>query len=116
MEAKKRLAWAVTAMYHGEEGAGQGEAHFARVHQAREEPEKIEEMTMVPGRRLLWSVLKDAGLAKSTSEARRLIQQGAIAVDRAKVTSTDYELDPGRHLVQVGRRQFKHLIIPSPQA
>jgi len=44
-----------------------------------------------------------------------LIQQGAIAVDRVKVTSTDHELDPGEHLVQVGRRQFKRLIIPSPQ-
>jgi len=115
MEAKKRLAWAVTAMYHGDDGAREGEAHFARVHQAREEPENIEKITMTPGRRLLWSVLKDAGLAKSTSEARRLIQQGAIAVDRAKVTSTDHELEPGEHLVQVGRRQFKRLIIPSPQ-
>jgi tyrosyl-tRNA synthetase len=115
MEAKKRLAWTVTAIYHGKDGAREGEAHFARVHQAREEPENIEKITMTPGRRLLWSVLKDAGLAKSTSEARRLIQQGAIAVDRAKVTSTDHELEPGEHLVQVGRRQFKRLVIPSPQ-
>ena len=102
-------------MYHGEAGATEGEAHFTRVHQDREEPENIDEILMTPGRRFLWSVLKDAGLAKSTSEARRLIQQGAIAVDRVKVTSTDYELVPGEHLVQVGRRQFKRLIIPAPQ-
>jgi tyrosyl-tRNA synthetase len=115
MEAKKRLARTVTAMYHGETGATEGETHFTRVHQDREEPENIDEILTTPGRRFLWSVLKDAGLAKSTSEARRLIRQGAIAVDRVKVTSTDHELDPGEHLVQVGRRQFKRLIIPSPQ-
>ena len=129
MEAKKRLAWTITAMYHGEHGAREGEAHFSRVHQSREEPENVEERTLehsgggavagkvngVPGRRLLWSVLKDTGLAKSTSEARRLIQQGAVAVDRAKVTSTDHELGPGRYLVQVGRRQFMRVIIPGPQ-
>jgi tyrosyl-tRNA synthetase len=42
MEAKKRLASTVTAMYHGEAGAVQGEAHFSRVVQGKEIPEKIE--------------------------------------------------------------------------
>ena len=42
MEAKKRLAWTVTAMYQGEAGAREGEAHFSRVVQGKETPEKIE--------------------------------------------------------------------------
>src|SRR6185436_5875750 len=44
MAAKKRLARTVTAMYHGEAGATAAEAHFARVVQGREVPEKVEEI------------------------------------------------------------------------
>src|SRR6266481_2465276 len=42
MEAKKRLAWTVTAMYHGETGAREGEGHFFRVVQGKQIPENIE--------------------------------------------------------------------------
>ena len=68
MEAKKRLAWTVTAMYHGEAGAREGEAHFARVVQQKEVPERIEEIRLptrdpeVP----VWRVLKEAGLVVSS--------------------------------------------------
>src|SRR6266849_3136139 len=42
MEAKKRLASTVTAMYHGEAGGSEGEAHFSRVFQGKQFPENIE--------------------------------------------------------------------------
>ncbi|HZE36712.1 MAG TPA: tyrosine--tRNA ligase, partial [Candidatus Eisenbacteria bacterium] len=42
MEAKKRLARTITAMYHGEAGAEAGEAHFLRVVQGRQTPESID--------------------------------------------------------------------------
>ena len=50
MEAKKKLARTITAMYHGEAGATEGEAHFSRVVQGRQTPENIEEM-ILPRRR-----------------------------------------------------------------
>src|SRR5262249_46495262 len=42
MEAKKKLARVITAMYHGEAGGEAGEAHFARVGQGKQAPEKAE--------------------------------------------------------------------------
>ncbi|HET8576789.1 MAG TPA: tyrosine--tRNA ligase [Methylomirabilota bacterium] len=114
MEAKKRLAWTITAMYHGEAGAREGEAHFARVFQQRELPEQIEEIRWSPpGPEVpVWRVLKEAGLVVSSSEARRMIQQGAVEVDGSRISDTNHVLVPGReYLVRVGKRRFKRVVL-----
>jgi tyrosyl-tRNA synthetase len=128
MEAKKRLARTITAQYHGERAAMDAEEHFARVHQQRDLPDEIE-TARVPasgaagGKSLppkgapwpVWLVLKEAGLVPSTSEARRMIQQGAVEVDRQRVTSTEKTLAPGgEYLIQVGKRRFKKVILDAP--
>ena len=114
MEAKKRLAWTVTAMYHGEAGAREGEAHFARVVQQKEVPERIEEIRLptrdpeVP----VWRVLKEAGLVVSSSEARRMIQQGAVEVDGERISDLAQALPSGRgYLIKVGKRRFNRVIL-----
>ena len=78
MEAKKRLARTVTAMYHGEDGAASAEAAFARVVQAREVPDNIDlvRLSTASGSETMWRVVVLAGMAPSNSEARRLIQRG----------------------------------------
>jgi tyrosyl-tRNA synthetase len=126
MDAKKHLARVITTQYHGEAAAAEAEAHFARVHQQRDVPETVDEVEVGPGGgaalagkvveggqpRLLWSVMKEVGLAASASEARRLIQQGAVAVDRQRVTDPTFTLAPGRgYLVQVGKRRFRRVVI-----
>jgi tyrosyl-tRNA synthetase len=122
MDAKKRLARAITAQYHGERAALEAEAHFARVHQQRALPDDIETVQVSGSAKArpdatsapwpVWRVLKEAGLAPSTSEARRLIQQGAVEVDRRRVASADETLAPGRdYLIQVGKRRFKRVVL-----
>lgn len=126
MDAKMHLARVITTQYHGEAAAAEAQAHFARVHQQRDVPETIEAVAVGPrggaslagkvleGRqpRLLWSVMKEVGLAASASEARRLIQQGAVAVDRKRVTDPSFTLAPGRaYLVRVGKRRFRRVVI-----
>ena len=128
MDAKKRLARAITAQYHGDGAATEAEAHFARVHQHRDLPDEIETARLptdgdaIPGRVLpptgapwpLGLVLREAGLVSSTSEARRMIQQGAVEIDRRRVTSVDETLAPGReYLIQVGKRRFKRVVLGS---
>jgi tyrosyl-tRNA synthetase len=126
MDAKKRLARTITAQYHGDAAAAEAEAHFARVHQHRDVPDEIEtarvpaDGTAISGRVLpppgapwpLGLVLKEAGLVSSTSEARRMIQQGAVEIDRRRVTSIEETLAPGReYLIQVGKRRFKRVVL-----
>src|SRR5882672_8650492 len=125
MEAKKRLARTITAQYHGERGAVDAEEHFARVHQHRDVPDEVE-TARIPGDAAaggkslppkgapwpVWLVLKEAGLVQSTSEARRMIQQGAVEIDRRRVTSTEETLAPGSaYLIQVGKRRFKRVVL-----
>jgi tyrosyl-tRNA synthetase len=126
MDAKKRLARAITAQYHGDGAATEAEAHFARVHQHRDLPDEIETVRVpahggptagraLPPRGAPWPlglVLKEAGLVSSTSEARRMIQQGAVEIDRRRVTSVEEMLVPGReYLIQVGKRRFKRVVL-----
>jgi tyrosyl-tRNA synthetase len=116
MEAKKRLASVITAQYHGDRAAAEAAEHFARVHQHREDPEAIEKTRVAGGVSPVWRVLKEAGLVSSTSEARRMIQQGAVEVDHQRVTSTDETLTPGKeYLIQVGKRRFKRVLLEGPR-
>src|SRR4029453_19687696 len=69
MEAKKRLAGVITAQYHGDRAAGEAAEHFARVHQHRADPEEIETTRVAGGLSPVGGVLKEGGVAASTSEA-----------------------------------------------
>jgi tyrosyl-tRNA synthetase len=115
MEAKKRLARTVTAMYHGEAAAAAAEAAFSRVVQAKEVPDNIDLVNLVTpsGGEPMWKVVMLAGMAPSNSEARRLIQQGAVEVDGSRVTDPNQKVEPsgeGR-LLQVGKRKFKRFVL-----
>jgi tyrosyl-tRNA synthetase len=115
MEAKKRLARTVTAMYHGEAAAAAAEVAFARVVQAREVPDNIELIRLATpsSSEPAWKVVVLAGMAPSNSEARRLIQQGGVEVDGSRVTDPNQKIDvsgEGR-LLQVGKRKFKRFVL-----
>jgi len=126
MDAKKRLARVITAQYHDEGAAQSAEAHFVRVHQQRDEPSDVEQIVLsrgggaTPGKAVqrrgsswpVWLVLKEAGLVSSSSEARRMIQQGAVQIDRRRVSSVEETLAPGQsYLIQVGKRRFKRVLL-----
>jgi tyrosyl-tRNA synthetase len=126
MDAKKRLAFELTAQYHGHDAARRAEGHFERVVQQRQEPVALDEVAVGASRegtrdekaslrpgasRYLWSVMREVGLAQSTSEARRLIEQGGVTVDRLRVASVDHVLATGEHLIQVGKRRFLRVLV-----
>jgi tyrosyl-tRNA synthetase len=108
MEAKLELARFVVRRSHGEEAARRAEEHFTRVVREGAAPEDVPEAALPAGDPLhLPKLLADNGLAASTSEARRLIAQGAVRVDGEPVG----ELDLARErlsgaLVQAGKRRF----------
>ena len=58
--------------------------------------------------------MKEAGLAASTSEARRLIQQGAVDVDGVRVTDPNHALRAGRgYLIRAGKRRYRRVVLQS---
>jgi tyrosyl-tRNA synthetase len=88
-------------------GTGAGEdarRAFERQFTRREIPEDIERRR-VSARGIL-AMLVEARLAKSRSEARRLIEQGGVRVNGVRVETPDYEVSDGSCVIQVGTRKF----------
>jgi len=110
-DVKMRLAREITARYHGETAALAAEAEFARVFAAHELPDRIpladlSRTELRNGTMRLMRLLVETGLADSNGEARRLISQGGVSLDGARIHE---DLDVRVHdglLVRVGRRRF----------
>ncbi len=112
-QAKMNLARQMVAEFHGEAAAERAAAEFERVHRERDLPSELREVTIAFGgepARALGRVLVDAGLAASTSDAGRKIQQGGVRVNgervidaRARVSRSDLPLvlQTGRHAVRL---------------
>jgi len=119
MNIKKRLAHEIVRQFHGKQAADEGEEHFTQVFQKREMPNEIHTTVELHGTGTLranaevWrditSLLSDAGLAKSRSEARRLLAQGAIEIDGEKV-STDKVILKDGSIIKVGKRGFLKMV------
>ena len=110
MILKKRLAREIVAQLYSEKAASKAEQHFARVFQKREVPEEIKEyhITLRAGIGLR-DILVEAHLAKSRSEAGRLIEQGAVSIDGEKVTSYTATVKSGS-VIKVGKHRFAKVI------
>ena len=111
VEAKRLLARSVTGLYWGDEAATEAEAAFDRLFRDHEIPENVEEAALPAGDPVhLPSLLRELGLASSGSEARRLIEQGAVKVNGQKVLSEEVaRTDLVGAVVQVGKRRFMKL-------
>ncbi len=116
MEIKFELARTVTGDFHGETAAHEAELAFRRVHQRRELPEEVAEVTVACRSETtpLAVLVAQAGLASSTSEARRLMQQGGVRLEGEPVRDPAARVatPAGRRLLlQVGRRRFVRLLV-----
>jgi len=55
--------------------------------------------------------MKEGGLVKSRSEARRLLLQGGVKVNNRAVTDPDTRLEQGEYIIKVGKRRFLKVIV-----
>jgi tyrosyl-tRNA synthetase len=112
-DAKMQLAYRIVQEVQGEEAAKKGQASFVRVFQKKEKPSNLKSWRAPALAVPLWKVLKESELVSSSSEAHRMVQQGAVHVDdvlqsdpNASVRSTD------RPVVRVGKRKFIRVTPP----
>ena len=107
-DVKFRLAEELVARFHGAEAGRSALAAFIERFQKGGLPEDLAEIQVKSrdGRLLIANLLKEAGLVTSTSEALRLIQQGAVRIDGERVENRDLALVTGsKHVYQVGKRR-----------
>ena len=114
-DVKMRLAREIVAQYHGKEASLSAEEEFKRIFQQRELPDEIptfhfEADLLEDGRVWLPKLLVSAGMAGSTSEARRLIQQGGVKLGGEKVDDPNINIEPVPGIIiQVGKRKFTRI-------
>ncbi len=111
---KRGLARRLVEEYHDDEAAAAAEAHFDRLFVRHEAPEEVDEIavTLTDGTAPLYWVLREAGLASSSSEGRRLIEQGGVSVDGERVEEPTTDLRAGTTvLLQVGKRRFARVTL-----
>jgi tyrosyl-tRNA synthetase len=108
-DVKLELAEEITARFHGAAAAARAQTDFmARVSEKAVPTDlPIQTLTVEAAGLRLANVLKAAGLAASTSEANRKIDEGAVRIDGARVSDRNLTLLPGAdHVLQVGTRRF----------
>jgi tyrosyl-tRNA synthetase len=111
-QAKVDLAWEIVAGFHSAQAADAAAADFdARFSRGELPVEQLPEVTvpLVDGSIGLPKLLVEAGLAVSTSEASRTVQQGGVKLNREKVTDIRFRLDASRSgvILEVGRRAVR---------
>jgi len=110
MEAKKRLAWEIVDIFHGREAAEAAAEHFRRVFQERQLPPEMP-VWELRGPVNIVDLIHAAGMTRSKSDARRLIQQGGVLLDGVKVTSVETVVGPEKEaILRVGNRGFLRLV------
>jgi tyrosyl-tRNA synthetase len=113
MDAKMQMAHTIVAGFHGEAAAKEATDQFQLVYRDRKAPTEMPELKLASGTRPLHSILTEAQLARSRSEAERLIKQGAVEVNGEieKDVKRAVELKAGEALpLRVGKKKFLKLI------
>ena len=112
-DAKIILALELTKRFTSEKEAETAKENFFKKFAKNELPSDIEEKTVKhKGDYPLPNLLKDIDFASSTSEALRLITQGAVKVDQIKVDSKDFHIKPNtKKLIQVGKKKIIYITI-----
>ena len=113
-DIKIELAKELIARFHDDQSANLAEANFINQFQKKNMPDDIEEVSFaisedsIP----LANLLKDCGMTSSTSEAMRMIKQGAVRIDEEKITDTKHIISSGTSAIyQVGKRKFKKITL-----
>ncbi|MBI4822719.1 MAG: tyrosine--tRNA ligase [Nitrospirae bacterium] len=107
-DAKQALALELTERYRGKEEALMAKEEFERVFKKKGLPEEIPVFELKWDEEEMWvpKLMKQVGLAGSTSEAVRLIKQGGVEINDERLADPQSKLKKGSYLFKVGKRRF----------
>ena len=108
------LSEEIVDRFHGADSGKKAKDAFISRFQKGKLPEEIEtiNLNLKVQEYPLTSLLKDSGLVQSTSEAMRLIKQGAVKVEGKKIEDTKFLITSGNtNLIQVGKRKIAKILL-----
>lgn len=107
MNLKKQLGREIVTLYHSEDAAKKAEEGFTKVFSEHKLPDEIETREISGKSMNIVELISSTDMAPSKSEARRLIQQGAVKINEEKVEEVDKDIDLSEEvLLQVGKRKI----------
>ncbi|MCA3896540.1 tyrosine--tRNA ligase [Vibrio vulnificus] len=109
-DIKVLLAKEIIARFHREADADAAEQEFVNRFAKNQIPDEMPEFTFAVGTPMA-NLLKEAELCSSTSEAMRMVKQGAAKMDGEKVEDAKAEPGVGTYVFQVGKRKFARITI-----
>jgi tyrosyl-tRNA synthetase len=109
-DVKILLAKEIIARFHDEAAAESAEQNFINRFQKGVIPDEMPELEMNVGLPIS-NILKEANLVNSTSDALRMIRQGAVKVEGEKVEDTKWVPELGTAVYQVGKRKFARITL-----
>jgi len=107
---KFRLAEEIITRFHDKDQAQKAQQNFIDRFAKNQIPDEMDEFSFSKGIKVA-NLLKDTNLVGSTSEAFRMIKQGAVKIDGEKLTDKDLAPDEGTLVFQVGKRKFARVTI-----
>ena len=107
---KFRLAEEIVTRFHDKDQALKAQQNFIDRFAKNQIPNEMDEFSFSKGIKVA-NLLKDSNLVTSTSEAFRMIKQGAVKIDGEKLTDKDLAPDEGTLVFQVGKRKFARVTI-----
>ena len=113
-DIKMMLAEEIVARFHDKAAADDAKADFRTRFSRGQMPTDIERCKVHTDNDslALANLLKESSMMKSTSEANRMIAQGAVRIDGIKVSSKDIHIKVGgEHVYQVGKRNFRRILL-----
>ena len=113
-DVKFQLCQEIVTRFHDRGAAEAAQANFVARFQKGNLPDDMPEILLDSegGRLGIATILKGAGLTGSTSEAFRMIQQGAVRIDGERVADRELTVQAGcTHVVQIGKRRFARITV-----
>ncbi|MBY5992450.1 tyrosine--tRNA ligase [Ferrimonas balearica] len=109
-DVKIALAKEIIARFHDEAAAEAAHADFTQRFSKNAMPDEMPELEFAAGVAIA-NLLKDAGLVNTTSDAMRMIKQGAAKIDGEKIADTKLVPEAGTAVYQVGKRKFARITL-----
>lgn len=114
-DVKFRLAEELVARFHSPDAGERAKQSFIARFQKGAMPDELPEVAVPAppdGQLPIANLLKEAGLVKSTSEALRMIEQGAVRIDGERIGDKGTAMESGStHIYQVGKRRFARVTV-----
>lgn len=118
IDAKKRLAWEIAALYHGEAAANEAKAAFEQQFQNRDVPTQIPLVLLEKavgdkadesGKVGILDLLINTGLAPNRKQAQRLVEQGGVRIGEERITDRTHQVTPEDGLIIKAGRGYVRL-------